>query len=745
MSRDKMKTAACAYLLLGTAHALGEAVAWKAGNGNWADAAKWGGAVPTVKSFSEIAGGSRVVLDKGEVVVSRLDLGTRAKSDATLVINGGSLNVQLVDVGEYADSHGSIVLNGGRICATEIGIGGLNEGGGESPACRAEMEIRGGSLLTKYLALGWRTGSVARLRVVGSKAESIVALNMLDCCLPTGAAGSDCTLQFDLDAEGVTPLTLWNRSSHIALSRKDRAGKCALRVGLLDVPPRGDVVLMRAAQPSFGTFDGLPEGSIVRAEHAGRKFEWTLTYRGGGGGDIVLGDPHEITAAGRITYTSGKPARVTGIDSAMIKKSWDAMARQSDLAAPPDGSGTRAFPGAEGHGAFAKGGRGGKVLFVTNLEDAGPGSLRAAIDAKGPRTVIFKVGGTIALKTKLVIREPFITVAGQTAPGDGICLKGAADTLTLMNTHDVIVRHVRVRTGFTGTGDAHEGDSISCYSADNFILDHCSASWGTDETISCTETCDRYTVQWCIIAEGLDFYGHSMASILGGDRSSWHHNLFAHCRTRNPRFAGMCRADFRNNVIYDWGDTSGYGDFRAVNYVNNFAKPGPSTTQKPPCFVRGDSYAMPGTLFMAGNVMDGFPQITADNGCGSMFDSEAFATTPHAAPPVITQSAEEAFALVLKNVGAIFPQRDATDARIIADVRGGTGKIIRNENELGAWPAYQGGEAPPDSDNDGIPDEWETAHGLNPNDPDDASRMNADGYTNLEHYLNDLVSTQAQR
>ena len=206
----------------------------------------------------------------------------------------------------------------------------------------------------------------------------------------------------------------------------------------------------------------------------------------------------------------------------------------------------------------------------------------------------------------------------------------------------------------------------------------------------------------------------------------------------NPRFAGMCRADFRNNVLYDWGDTCGYGDFRAVNYVNNFAKPGPSTTQKPPRFVRGDSYVMPGALFMRGNVMDGSPQITADNGSGSMFDSETFAATPHAAPPVKTQSADEAFALVLKNVGAVFPKRDATDAR------GGTGKIIRNENDIGAWPAYRSGEAPPDSDNDGIPDAWEKSHGLNPNDPKDANRMTADGYTNLERYLNSIIFTQPQ-
>ncbi len=742
-----LKAAACAFLLFSTGLALGEAVVWKAGEGSWDDAAKWGGAVPSVTSAAEIAGDASVVIERGDVAVSRLDLGTRAGSAATLTMSGGALaTLEFIRLGEAPGSHGRFVLHGGLVRTMELAIGGLEYGGGETPACGAEMEIRGGSVLTRYLEVGTRIGSAPLLRVVGSKAESIVALNSIYFANATGSVGSASEMCFDLDAAGVTPLILWSRQNAITLSRKDRAGRCTLRIGLLDAPPRGDVVLMQSFKPCAGTFHDLPEGSIVRAAHAGRTFEWRLTYRGGASHcDIVLCDPHEITASGeRLAYTSGQPARVVRVESAAIRKMWEAVYPHIDRVAPPPGTGTLAFPGAEGHGAYARGGRVGKALFVTNLNDSGPGSLRAAIDAKGPRTVIFRVGGVIELKQSLTIREPFITIAGQTAPGDGICLRGAPDTLSLVNTHDVIVRYLRVRHGHTGDSAADEGDCIACYSADNFILDHCSVSWGTDEGISVTQSSDRYTVQWCIIAEGLNYRGHSMGSILGGDRSTWHHNLFAHCRTRNPRFAGLCRADFRNNVIYDWGDTSGYGDFRAANYVNNFLKPGPSTTQKPPRFIHADSVVMPGSLFLRGNVLAGFPDVSGHNPLGAAFDQEVFADAPHAAPPVVTQSADEAFALVLKNAGAIVPPRDATDARITADVRGGTGQIIRLENELGAWPAYANGKAPPDADNDGVPDAWETAHGLNANDPDDANRANADGYTNLENYLNSLA-THPQR
>jgi hypothetical protein len=379
------------------------------------------------------------------------------------------------------------------------------------------------------------------------------------------------------------------------------------------------------------------------------------------------------------------------------------------------------------------------VLFVTNLEDSGAGSLREAIETQGARTVLFRVGGVISLKKALQVREPFLTIAGQTAPGDGICLQGAPDSLTLLNTHDVVVRHLRVRTGYTGEGDAHEGDAISCYQSRDFIFDHCSTSWGTDETFSCTQGCDRYTVQWCVIAECLNFYGHSMASIIGGSRSSWHHNLIAHCRTRNPRFAAVAQCDFRNNVIYDWGDTAGYGEFAAVNYVGNYLKPGPSTTQRPTRFLREDGFAMPAVLYLTGNELEGNADATRDNQLGAVFDAQAYAGAPHVFPAVATQPAREARNRVLDAAGATAPKRDGVDARLVEEFKNGTGKVISHEREVGGVPAYAGAEAPKDSDMDGIPDAWERTHGLNPTDPADAQKVQPDGYTALEHYLNALA------
>jgi pectate lyase len=719
------------------------AATWKGGAGKWEDGAQWGDAPPALKDHVAIDGDSRVTLRRGRVVLSRLDLGERPGSDAALIVDGGSLMaMEHIRVAELTGSHGRLVVHSGRLLTGELAIAALNEGDGTDRRASGEMEIRGGDVLARYLSLGWGRGSAADLRVIGSRASRILFLNAIDCSVPQGPVGSTCRVSFAIDAGGVTPIVLWNKKEAIRLPRPGSANTCALQIDLLEAPPRGEIVLFRSARPCLGTFTGLPEGSRIRAEHAGTRYDWRLTYQGGESkADIALTDPHEVTTAkGRIPYTAGRPARRMKIAPAAIQASMEAMYREMDRGAPPLGSGTPAFPGAEGFGAYARGGRGGRVLFVTTLADAGAGSLRAAIEARGPRTVIFRVGGTITLRTPLQIREPCLTIAGQTAPGDGICLRGAADTLTLINTHDVVVRYLRVRTGYTGDREQNEGDCISCYSAENFILDHCSTSWGTDETISVTESSDRYTVQWCLLAEGLNYYGHSYSSLLGGDRGTWHHNLYAHELSRNPRFVGLCRADFRNNVIYDWGHTCGYGEFRWVNYVNNYLRRGPATTQNPPRFILGESPALPATLYLQGNLLEGAPEVNAENWLGVGFEREVRAARPFAAPPVETQSAREAWGRVLKAAGACFPRRDAVDARVVADTRNGTGKIIAREKDLGDWPTYASGEPPADADDDGIPDAWETAHGLDPHAPPDAALVNADGYTNLEVYLNSLVT-----
>jgi pectate lyase len=277
------------------------------------------------------------------------------------------------------------------------------------------------------------------------------------------------------------------------------------------------------------------------AEFEGKAYEWKLTYHGGRTRrDIMLTDPRIAAADGQmVAYVTGKQAKEYRLDRAIVESAYRELYRQVDTNEIPIGGGTLAFPGAEGYGAYARGGRGGKVLFVTNLSDSGPGSLREAVETKGPRTVIFRVGGLIETKG-LVVREPYITLAGQTAPGDGICLKkteSSGDVFELSGTHDVIIRFLRVRAG-NNTGQ-FRCDSFRVYGSDNFIVDHCSCSWGNPETLSASGSVDRYTVQWCINSEGNHQQRHAFASIVGGDRSTWHHNLFAHMASRVPRWGDI--------------------------------------------------------------------------------------------------------------------------------------------------------------------------------------------------------------
>lgn len=412
---------------------------------------------------------------------------------------------------------------------------------------------------------------------------------------------------------------------------------------------------------------------------------------------------------------------------------WISLA--APLAAQTTAPGQLAFPTAEGFGAYAVGGRGGKVLFVTNLEDDGPGSLRQACSTPGPRTIVFRVSGTIVLKSRLNITEPYLTIAGQTAPGDGICISGYD---TVIRTHDVIVRYVRFRPG-----DLVEaaGDGLSIVGSQNVIIDHCSASWAKDEQLSTTRS-RNITVQWCIIGPALHNAGHrkgnhGFGAIMQGEGISYHHNLFVHNRSRNPRpESGYC--DFRNNVIYDWNDMAGYAEdntFR-MNYVANYLKPGPSTVKgRELAFHTGREKTY---MYVKGNVLEGIVAegqddrriINVRNG-GNLVDE------PFDFAPVRTDTATVAYQRVLKDAGATLPRRDTADQRMIQDVINGTGKHIDSQNEVGGWPELVSAPPPEDIDGDGISDAWEKAHGLNPLDPADGSAdTDRDGYTNLEEFLN---------
>ncbi len=419
-----------------------------------------------------------------------------------------------------------------------------------------------------------------------------------------------------------------------------------------------------------------------------------------------------------------------------------------------------AFPGAEGFGAFTAGGRGGKVYVVTTLEDFGegeepiPGSLRAALEIEEPVIVVFAVGGNIELKRRLWVSNPCITIAGQTAPGDGICLQGQ---LSLSNrNHDVVIRYLRVRLGDLAPG---AGDAMGGRTCKNVIIDHCSASWGIDECMSVYRN-ENTTVQWCLVAESLYHSkhrkgNHGYGGIWGGDRASFHHNLLAHHSSRNPRFAkreGL--TDFRNNVIYNWGYKSAYGgEGSQVNMIANYYKFGPGTRENlRKRIMEADAT---GQYYIADNYVVGYPEVTADNWQGVLRKGSnppgQRQDKPFGVAPVTTQTAQEAYELVLKHVGCTRPRRDSLDERIIEEVRTGTAKygatwggggkgIIDSQNDVGGWPELEGGPAPVDGDQDGMPDDWETARGLNPADASDSALdRDGDGYTNIEEYINGLA------
>lgn len=406
--------------------------------------------------------------------------------------------------------------------------------------------------------------------------------------------------------------------------------------------------------------------------------------------------------------------------------------------------GPPAFPGAEGFGAATPGGRGGRTIAVTNLNDSGPGSLRAACEAKGPRIVVFRAGGLIDLRSPLTITEPYLTLAGHTAPGDGVCLRGYGLAVA---THDVVIRYLRSRPG-EGAGQAIDALSIGGASRD-VVLDHCSASWSVDEALSASGAISGITVQWCLVAEALDRSVHpkgphgygSLVRAAGG--VSLHHNLWAHNDARNPRLGDNYRRppyptfDFRYNVIYDFGKIcSGMtGDFLSVNYVGNLVKPGPSSSGRGVIALLETADAK---YYAEGNAVGELPLFDRmeDNGRRLVTIVDA----PFPAPPVTVTPAAELFETVLRSVGASLPVRDAVDARIIEEARTGRGSVIDSTKQVGGWPVYGGGAAPADRDLDGMPDRWEKAHRLNPRDPADAAALRPDGYSNLEAYLNELAT-----
>ena len=460
----------------------------------------------------------------------------------------------------------------------------------------------------------------------------------------------------------------------------------------------------------------------------------------------------------------------------------------------------KSFPGAEGGGAYSFGGRGGRVIVVTNLNDSGKGSLREACEQGGARIVVFNVAGIIKLQTPLIVRAPYITIAGQSAPGDGICIAGESFWI---NTHDVIIRYMRFRRGDTWVG--RRDDAIGGNPIGNIMIDHVSASWGLDENMSMYrhmyndstgKTEEKFptvniTIQNSIFSEALDTWNHAFGSTLGGENCMFTRNLWANNAGRNPSIGWNGVFNFVNNVTFNWvhRSTDG-GDYTAMyNIINNYYKPGPATPKNESIAFRilkpesGRSklpYVVFGRAHVEGNIVEGYPAVTKDNWNGgiqiegkkgnqlSYEESKAYFASMRVIKPmpmaeVTLLGAEAAKEYVLQNVGANLPTRDAVDTRVINQVK--TGKIevsanviapttqfkhrrlpldsykigiITDVNQVGGYPKYEG-KPYKDADQDGMPDEYEKKQGLNSKNADDAKAISKTGYSNIEDYLNSLV------
>lgn len=454
-----------------------------------------------------------------------------------------------------------------------------------------------------------------------------------------------------------------------------------------------------------------------------------------------------------------------------------------------------AFPGAEGGGMYTPGGRGGKVFVVTSLADDGPGTLREACEAGGARVVVFNVAGIIRLESPITVRAPYITLAGQTAPGDGVCITGES---FLIDTHDVIVRHLRFRRGAQDVN--RRDDALGGNGVGNIMIDHVSASWGLDENMSMYRhvynrkedgvglklPTVNITIQNSAFTEALDCYNHAFGATIGGHNSMFARNLFACNISRNASVGMHGDFNFVNNVVFNWWNRSvDGGDEKSLyNIINNYFKPGPITPADKPIAHRilkpessrdktkPDTF---GKAYVGGNITIGNKAVTKDNWAGGVqvydkpnadkFEAQIRVDEPFPMSPVTVMSAKKAYSFVLSNVGATFPKRDAVDERIVNTVKTGIPfyvdnaadyefntpfvkrrlpadsykqGIITDIRQVGGLPEYKG-EPYVDSDGDGMPDAWEVKYGLNPNDPADATQdCNGDGYTNIEKYINGI-------
>ena len=532
-------------------------------------------------------------------------------------------------------------------------------------------------------------------------------------------------LTVDVTYNGSATLPV-NAGSYTVQATVTTAGYHGSASGTLVISPAAAVVSLSNLTQDF---DGTPKAATVTTNPPG--VSTTVTYNGSASAPSAIGNYAVVATVSDPNY-AGSASGNLNIRSTL-----------------------KAFPEAEGTGAYAVGGRGGDIYHVTNLNDAGAGSLREGIaTATGPRTIVFDLSGTIYLDSRLVINKPFLTLAGQTAPGDGITVAGW--TTVIDATQHVVIRYMRFRGGDIRC-PAMEGDALWIDNSKDVILDHVSASWSIDESLSVTDS-DRVTVQWAIISESLNNSchpegRHGFGSLIryGDGKISFHHNLYAHHNNRNPRVGDNITLDFVNNVIYDWGTDASYSGpvdegITKVNYVGNYLVAGPNT----PSNKRNRAFngGSPNTwIYQTGNLIDSNVNGVkdgADTGWGMFVNvytqqvnplSRSLEPAPEALPDITADTAQAGYNKVVAGAGHS-QHRDSVDTRILNELQNETGAFIDSQNQVGGFPALNSQPAPIDNDGDGMPDAWEIPRGLNPLDPADGAAMAFNGYTNLEIYLN---------
>ena len=652
----------------------------------------WSNGLPNPFQRTEIHGNSNVLLPVGTYLAGDLEIGLQGGDEARVEVDGGQLILMQdsLRLGEDSGGSGELLLKSGAIhCAMDVYVGAANSVPGK--ATKGSLTIQSGGFLGRTLLVGNGWAAESRVHIEGSQPTAIHFLDYVyiqALADPDGHPGTT-TLAFTLDAHGVTPITIQSHRNGLRIVKDKNCG-CRLEVALSDVPPRDDVTLVSGHVPIVGTFDDLPEGSEVTAQFAGHTYRWKLTYQGGESGhDLVLKNAGDYPADVPITHTRTIPEPPPPL--------W----REHPLYPLAITPGEPAFPGA-------------KVMAPTRLAAAAARPSTSTIStiqapavfappsrppARAPSSFapvassnfIPRCESTNRLslstaKAPRALASCSATTASRFAPTTSY----SATSVFASATMPSISKTCRAAEGGAGEHALYFIDGSK-----NCIADHLSLSWSTTKVLSVTKLSDLITVQWCILSEGLNYAGHGFASLAGGNRVTWHHNLFAHNVSRNVRFQGLVDADFRNNVVYDWGHTAAYGEFDRVNFVGNYYKAGPSTTQKPwLLFHDGGAVVMPGSLYVANNIMDGelnATRATADNwrGMGYYYERDVVAAKePLPAPPIESESPDAAYKSVLAGAGATLPKRDAVDARIIDEVEHRSGHLVNSVADAGGWPDF---------------------------------------------------------